>query len=375
MKQTMKLQALLCLLLFAAPLAAARNIAFWNVENYFDTIADSPEDQFAPGGRYRWTSSKFGAKARGIAKVILALADSLGEPPSVVGLCEVENEACMKALIRQPALRKYGYRYVHYDSPDRRGIDCALLWRSTDGICPGLGRLRSSFAVPVRDTSGSVLPTRALLVAEFDSLAVVVCHLPSKRGGSSEASRRRELALQTLAALCDSLGSGVFYPHFPAETPIFPQSGGFLKSKPAGHRRIVVVGDFNDTRSALSDSIMRPMRELPVSGGTIKFQGEWEQIDRAFVSEGMEATLSVAALPLLSEPDKKYGGVKPRRTFIGPRYNAGLSDHLPIIVSFNLLYLYSTTETKTILYEIKDSEQVQDPLRRGRKPLCQRRPY
>ncbi len=305
MKQTMKLQALLCLLLFVAHLAAARNIAFWNVENYFDTIADSPEDQFAPGGRYRWTSSKFGAKARGIAKVILALADSLGEPPYVVGLCEVENEACMKALIRQPALRKYGYRYVHYDSPDRRGIDCALLWRSTDGICPGLGRLRSSFAVPVRDTSGSVLPTRALLVAEFDSLAVVVCHLPSKRGGSSEASRRRELALQTLAALCDSLPAPV-----------------------------MALGDFNDTRSTLSDSIMRPMRELPVSDGTIKFQGEWEQIDRAFVSEGMEATLSVAALPLLSEPDKKYGGVKPRRTFIGPRYNAGLSDHYPIILSF-----------------------------------------
>ena len=367
MKQTMKLQALLCLLLFAAPLAAARNIAFWNVENYFDTIADSPEDQFTPGGRYRWTSSKFGAKARGIAKVILALADSLGEPPSVVGLCEVENEACMKALIRQPALRKYGYRYVHYDSPDRRGIDCALLWRGVGGSsgsstldveCPGLGRLRSSFAVPVRDTSGSVLPTRALLVAEFDSLSVVVCHLPSKRGGSPEASRRRLLTLQTLAAVCDSLSSseaGEFYPHFPAETALFTQSGEFYPQKLAAGRPIVVIGDFNDTRSALSDSIMRPMRELtpgPRDGatqtpagiihagqGTIKFQGEWEQIDRAFVSEGMEATLSVAALPLLSEPDKKYGGVKPRRTFIGPRYNAGLSDHLPIIVSFNLLYL------------------------------------
>ena len=84
---------------------------------------------------------------------------------------------------------------------------------------------------------------------------------------------------------------------------------------------------------------MHPLRELPADGGTIKFQGVWEQIDRAFVSADLDATLTVACLPFLTEADKKHGGVKPRRTFIGPRYNAGLSDHLPIIVSFNLLYL------------------------------------
>ena len=300
MKQTMRLQALLCLILFAAPFGAAQDIAFWNVENYFEN-----------GPHFR-------EKTRGIAKVILALADSTGSPPSAVGLCEVENEACMKAIVRNPALRKYGYRYVHFDSPDHRGIDCALLWRSRggspSGVCPGLGRLRASRSIPVRYTSGVILATRSLLVVEFDSLAVVVCHLPSKRGGSSEASRRRLLALRTLAAVCDSLAGPV-----------------------------VALGDFNDTRTALSDSIMAPMRELePLSSGsarsstpgTIKFQGEWEQIDRAFVSPESGAALFVAALPFLSEPDKKYGGVKPRRTFIGPRYNAGLSDHYPIILSF-----------------------------------------
>ena len=340
MKQTMKLLALLSFLLLAIQ-AGARTIAFWNVENYFE---DKPH---------------FRDKTRGIAKVVLALADSLGVPPSVVGLCEVENEACMKALVRTPALRKYGYCYVHYDSPDHRGIDCALLWRSAGGICPGLGRLRASRAVPIRDTSGFVLPTRSLLVVDFDSLSVVVCHLPSKRGGSPEASRRRLLALRTLAAVCDSLASsdsGGFYPQKLAGTSICPQSGGKmgvnpakatvfgpiggkLGPKPAGHRPIVVVGDFNDTRTAMSDSIMHPLRELPAEGGTIKFQGVWEQIDRAFVSADLDATLTVARLPFLTEADKKHGGVKPRRTFIGPRYNAGLSDHLPIIVSFNLLYL------------------------------------
>ena len=323
MKQTMKLLALLSFLLLAVQ-AGAQTIAFWNVENYFE---DKPH---------------FRDKTRGIAKVILALADSAGEPPSVVGLCEVENEACMKALVRTPALRKYGYRYVHYDSPDHRGIDCALLWRSAGGICPGLGRLRASRAVPIRDTSGFVLPTRSLLVVDFDSLSVVVCHLPSKRGGSPEASRRRLLALRTLAAVCDSLASsdsGGKMGVNPAKATVFGPIGGKLGPKPAGHRPIVVVGDFNDTRTAVSDSIMHPLRELPADGGTIKFLGVWEQIDRAFVSADLDATLTVACLPFLTEADKKHGGVKPRRTFIGPRYNAGLSDHLPIIVSFNLLYL------------------------------------
>ena len=325
MKQTMRLQALLCLLLFAAPAGAAQGIAFWNVENYFDSVEDYPGDPFTPGGRYRWTPSRFGAKTRGIAKVILALADSLGDPPSVVGLCEVENAGCLKALVRMPALRKYGYRYVHYDSPDPRGIDCALLWRASG---ESFGRLRSSRSIPLRDSLGAVIPTRTLLMVEFDSLSVVVCHLPSKRGGSSEAARRRLLALRALSALCDSLASS--------------EKGEFLGVNPAVHRPIVVVGDFNDTRSAQSDSIMAPMRELtpntdvsalPTAPGTIKFQGVWEHIDRAFVSPALEAELAVAAPPFLQEPDKKYGGVKPRRTFSGPRYLGGLSDHYPIILS------------------------------------------
>lgn len=290
MKQTMKLQALLCLLLFAAPSGAAQNIAFWNVENFFE---DSPH---------------FSAKARGIAKVVLALSDSTSAPPDIVGLCEVENAKCLRRLISQPALRKYGYKFVHYDSPDHRGIDCALLYRGA----PLVGRLLGSRSIPVRDSLGAVLPTRALLLAEFDSLAVVVCHLPSKRGGSATADRRRLLALAALSRLCDSVRTA---------TP---------------DRLLIALGDFNDVRTAASDSVMAPMRELPAEGapGSLKFEGRWEQIDRAFVSpDSPGVSLHIAALPFLSTVDKKYGGTKPLRTFSGPRYLGGLSDHYPIILS------------------------------------------
>lgn len=336
-------------------LALSCVIVFWNVENFFDPAADSDnpsELSFTPGGERRWTFGRMRAKARAIAKVVLALADSSGAPPELVGLCEVENSHCLRELVSGTALRKYGYRYIHYDSPDPRGIDCALLYRSIPddnpssgllpardssgeaskkGLSPGaahrlrrypltpsLGRLLASRSVPLRDSTGTILPTRSLLLAEFDSLAIIVCHLPSKLSGSSQADARRSLALRTLSHLCDSISSD---------------------------RRILVLGDFNDTRTAESDSLMRPMfelspapdsplhswREIPSAPGTIKFEGVWEQIDRAFVTEPT-ATLHILALPILTTPDKKFGGTKPLRTYQGPRYLGGVSDHYPIMV-------------------------------------------
>ena len=375
-------------------LALSCVIVFWNVENFFDPAADSDnpsELSFTPSGERRWTFGRMRAKARAIAKVVLALADSSGAPPELVGLCEVENSHCLRELVSGTALRKYGYRYIHYDSPDRRGIDCALLYRSIPddnpssgllpagdssgeasqkGLSPGaahhfrrhpltpsLGRLLASRSVPLRDSTGTIIPTRALLLAEFDSLSVIICHLPSKLGGSSQADARRSLALRTLAHLCDSLLASPL-------SSIPPSVSDHQKT--AEHRRIVVIGDFNDTGTAESDSLMHPMRELlpanpspgisvpgttiPSAPGTIKFEGIWEQIDRAFISGPLApnptaesispdntqknsiATLHIIALPILTTHDKKFGGTKPRRTYQGPRYLGGVSDHYPIMV-------------------------------------------
>jgi len=330
-------------------LALSCVIVFWNVENFFDPAADSDnpsELSFTPSGSGRWSRSRYRTKARAIAKLVLALADSAGAPPDLVGLCEVENARCLRELVSGTALRKYGYRYIHYDSPDPRGIDCALLYRSsTTGATPSLGRLLASRSIPLRDSTGAIIPTRALLLAEFDSLSVIICHLPSKRGGSASASRRRTLALCTLSQLCDSLS------HAPTSKPyngISHSSAGPEASFvpiPTEGKRILVMGDFNDTRTAESDSLMRPMfelspehdsplhswREIPSAPGTIKFQGIWEQIDRAFISEP-SATLHIIALPILTTPDKKFGGTKPLRTYQGPRYLGGVSDHYPIMV-------------------------------------------
>ena len=259
---------------------------FWNVENFFD-----PRSASAP--QY-WTRSRMMTKARAISKVVLSLADSTGAPPDYIALAEVDNDYVLRQLVYQTALSAYGYRYVHFDSRDHRGIDCALLYR---------GERPRSRAVPLV-LDADTLATRDILLCEFDSLTLMVCHLPSKRGGSQEAARRRVCALRTI----DSLARICQGP-------------------------LVVMGDFNDTRSALSDSLMASLVELQPRGfaGTIKFEGQWEQIDRCLV-RGVQGELEVCNLELLTTEDKSYGGVKPLRTFSGPRYLGGVSDHYPIML-------------------------------------------
>ena len=258
----------------------------WNVENFFD-----PRSASAP--QY-WTRSRMMTKARAISKVVLSLADSTGTPPDYVALAEVDNDYVLRQLVYQTALSAYGYRYVHFDSRDHRGIDCALLYR---------GERPRSRAVPLVLDSDT-LATRDILLCEFDSLTLMVCHLPSKRGGSQEAARRRECGMLTI----DSLARLVSGP-------------------------LVVMGDFNDIRSAQSDSLMGNLREIEPQGfsGTIKFEGQWEQIDRCLVKD-LEGVLQVCNLDILTTEDKNYGGVKPLRTFSGPRSLGGVSDHYPILI-------------------------------------------
>ena len=252
-------------------------LVFWNVENFFDYHSpDKP--QF-------WTAGRFHAKCDAVAKTLLRIADRYGRLPDAVGFAEVENAFVLRQLAGSTVLRKLDYRIVHYDSPDHRGIDCALLCRRS--TLP----LRASAPKHVPDSAGGVMPTRDILLAEFDSLAVLVNHHPSQIGGKSD---RRESARARLTALTDSL-------------------------RRAGVRRILSLGDFNEDLWA-------------EGGGTIKYNGRWEKIDGHFAEGFRRVREEVFQDPALLEADAAFGGQKPRRTFVGPRYHGGVSDHLPIVI-------------------------------------------
>lgn len=265
---------------------------FWNVENCFTPSGD-PSHRMTPG--------RFRAKTAGIAKTIYLVADVHGNLPDMIGLAEIGDSAALRSLIWGTSLHKADYGRVHYESLDRRGIDCALLYRRS--------RFRAIYSKPrhLYDDAGTPMLTRDILLAVLedkdagDTIAVLVNHHPSKVGRDSE--RRRQIAMRTLGLLRDSLLS-------------------------EGISRIVAVGDFNDEvepAAGISSA-------YGASEGTIKFQGKWEKIDGCPILEGFSGREYIFDSPILLEADRSYSGIRPRRTFSGPRYLGGLSDHLPVVL-------------------------------------------
>ncbi|MDY2943392.1 MAG: endonuclease [Paludibacteraceae bacterium] len=301
---------------------------WWNVENLFHPDIDSlnPDREFTPEGMRRWTYSRYRTKVAQIAQVVANAGGWQGI--DIVGLCEVEDSACVADICR--ALGN-GYRAVHYDSPDPRGIDVALLYRST---CT----LLCSQPIPVRFSDGK--PTRDLLYARLvmpqrDTIDILLCHLPSMRGGYSAAARHRKEAQTTIQHTIDSL----------------------LLNDPT--RQIILMGDMNDDphddlrnmHNRMCDMQAKssePIKEVrspcrttpqPMSNkhaqGTYKYRGIWSYLDQCYLSESLQnrpTELFVYAPDYLLEDDERFLGSQPKRTYIGMRYHGGCSDHLPIVL-------------------------------------------
>lgn len=289
-------------------------VLFWNLENFFDWTDGGNGDsdtEFTPGGQRHWTARKFYSKCNAVAKSVLWISDEYGKLPDVIGLAEIENRGVLSKLINSTSLRKTGYKIVHYDSPDHRGIDVALLWNT------GTMDLISSKPCHIDG-----LETRdILLVNLFDrraqkERAFIVVHLPSKFGGGKTAWKREKAAAR-LKAVADSVNA-------------------------AGCSDITVMGDFNDTPDAeaftqLKEVLVNVSEPLSAQGlGTIRFEGKWDLIDMFWVTPEMARNVSmeIIRVPFLTVRDNVHSGIKPLRTYSGPRYLGGVSDHCPILLKY-----------------------------------------
>lgn len=310
-------------------------VMFWNVENFFDVEVDSTRDYnaFTPAGEQRWTYSRFITKRNNVFKTIAAIGQ--GELPHIIGFCEVENERVLRELTQNTPFRQARYRIIHYESPDRRGIDAAMLYR------PDYLRLLSSRAVPVVDTADPNFKTRDILRATFlvndsDTLHVFVNHWPSRYGGQIESVERRFLAASVLRMQADSI----------------------LQRNPEA--KMLMMGDFNDTPT--DESLVYYLRALPTEKistpndlinlftdsrklgheGTLKHQYSWQIFDMVFVSRELYASQSglryqpgsarIFAGDFLLQDDDRNLGKKIFRTYSGPTYLGGFADHLPVYV-------------------------------------------
>ena len=295
-------------------------VVFWNLENFFDCTdggGGSSDREFSASGERRWTRSRYWKKCHGVAKTLFWIADRYGRLPDVVGVAEVENIGVMRSVVHGTLLRKYDYGIVHRDSPDPRGIDVALVFRK-DVFEKIVDR-----AVPVtEDTEGRPMKTRDILhvcLETKDGRAeryhFLVNHHPSKYGGEQISAKKRSAAMRVLAAVCDSLSA-------------------------AGEENIICMGDFNDTPDGDAFAVIEGRLEnlaCPIAEqgrGTIRYAGKWELIDMFLVggSLGQKMAMEICFPEFLTVRDRAYSGLKPLRTYTGPRYAGGISDHLPIVL-------------------------------------------
>ena len=297
------------------------SVMCWNVENFFDWRNDSltvSDAEFSSRGERHWTWKRFRAKANAFAKALFWVEAETGRLPDAVGLEEVENAFVLRQLLRKTALRKTDYQDVHYDSPDRRGIDVALLYRSS------VLELVDSKPCHLYDAD-TVMATRDILlcvfrrkadVASSPPFAVLVNHHPSKYGGASESEPKRRIAVDRLRFLADSLAA-------------------------EGIDRIIAGGDFNDTPDnpvfLRLEPALKPLHTaLSRRGeGTIKYDGKWDLIDHFYASPALlefRPSMRILRIPFLLTRDTAHSGDKPLRTYTGPRPAGGVSDHLPILL-------------------------------------------
>ncbi|MCF0175848.1 MAG: hypothetical protein HUJ94_03345 [Bacteroidales bacterium] len=286
---------------------------FWNLENFFDSFDDGDgesDKEFSPDGDRRWSYSRFIKKLNLTCKTVLWVAGCEGRMPDAIGFAELENALVLRRLLQSDMLRDMDWKHVHYDSPDPRGIDVGLIYRSSTL------ELLESRPVHIYEDDGEIMKTRDILLALFrvrgkgDTIALTVNHHPSKYGGKSSMVRR-EKAMLALSSLCDSISCPM-----------------------------IAMGDFNDTPDATQFSLIEERLEnkaerLFLEGeGTIRYQGRWELIDMFLESRdtGWDSEMKICRVPYLMAADRPHGGMKPLRTYSGPRYSFGVSDHLPVVL-------------------------------------------
>jgi hypothetical protein len=315
------------------------NILFYNVENLFDVTNDpvTSDDEFTPEGSRRWTSRRFNRKIINLSKVIL---NSSGwEPPQMIALCETENRYVIEKLLAFTPLSHLEYNIIHKNSPDDRGIDVAFLYD------PDVFNPIDYHYYPLTEGDGRLVKSREILyvsgvIGRSDTLHIFINHWPSRYSGLLESRELRILAARTLRSCVEKLYRDYINP------------------------KIVIMGDFNDqpgdksiveylnvspgNTNYCADSIYNLSSDWSARDlGTTKYKTQWYVFDQIMVSGSLlinksglytdKESARIINMPFLLEPDDRYGGVKPLRTYYGYEYKGGFSDHLPVILQLRSL--------------------------------------
>lgn len=299
-------------------------IVSYNVENLFDTKDDptTQDEDFLPNGKLHWDQDRYHHKLDRLAH---ALTWSAGGPPALIGLAEVENAAVVNDLAVTAPLDAGTYTVVHFDSPDERGIDVALLVRKD------FASVETQRPLPVdlgRDRTRDVLYAK-LELASGEVLHVMMNHWPSRGEGVERSAPKRMAAARVVRKQVDAI----------------------LRDQPQA--KILVMGDFNDTptdasiqmglKASCDTTARADLFDLmginpPADTGSFQYGGNWDYLDQIIVSRallrgpgGIAGQASAFHDPRLLFRHPKYG-LSPEKTYSGGHYKGGYSDHLPVVV-------------------------------------------
>ncbi len=319
------------------PSEASARLMFYNAENLFDVRDDSltHDEEFLPQGTRYWTYSKLNQKLNHLYKTIVAVGE--WQPPAVVGLCEIENRYVLQRLVEDTPLQQLHYQIIHKDSPDKRGIDVALLYREADFLPVAYEAIRINFPDQPYKTTRDVLYVKGVLL-DMDTVHLFVNHWPSRRGGQQASAPNRNFVASIVKQKTDSIFS------------VNPNAN------------IIIMGDFNDgpedaslatylnAKPKLHDIMSNQLYNMMRAGnsgeegvyGTLKYQGQWDLFDQFIVSGALLQKKYTLQIPgkrakiftadFLLQEDKTYLGKKPFRTYAGFKYQNGFSDHLPVFI-------------------------------------------
>lgn len=304
-------------------------IAFYNVENLFDTL-DHPlhaDEEFTPFGKKQWNSERYQKKLSDLAKVVEGMAF-----PDLIGVSEVENIKVLEDLVQQERLRDKNYEIVHFESPDYRGIDVGLLYAKKAFKVKKAEAIRIDFPTDIVEdyTTRDILKVEGVYRKKY-RMHIFVNHWPSRRGGLAASEPKRVYVAQQLKREVDQI---------------------VQKDADAA---IVILGDFNDEtdNKSISEvlavsafdgafskrSLYNSFSELDdQKKGTYSYKGNWNMLDQIIVSsalrdsKGLEVSQpTIFQAKWMTFQHKEHGAI-PNRTYGGPNYYGGISDHFPVYI-------------------------------------------
>ncbi|PCJ27702.1 MAG: endonuclease [Flavobacteriales bacterium] len=309
-------------------------IGFYNLENLFDTLIDPDttkilQDDFTPKGQKRWTSKRYREKLKNMSKVIADIGiEVTPDGLAILGVAEIENKSVLEDLVKTERLKKRGYKIVHYDSPDKRGIDVGLLYN------PKYFKVTSSRSVSLRSIDTTFYTRDQLLVTGLlngEQIHIIVVHWPSRRGGEKRSRPRREAAANLGRIIIDSLQANdpnakIFYMGDLNDDPTDISVKKHLKG----------VGKKEDMKKG---AMFNPWESYYKKGiGTLAYRDAWNLFDQVLVTPSLMGDdyssykyykSKIFSKAYLKQSTGRYKGY-PFRSYAGGIYTAGYSDHFPV---------------------------------------------